>query len=197
MKPEFTIQPEKALFDYLRENESEQSHKITERAWRSVACMACGICCHSSLVPISVEEVRALHSQCAGDVSFDTFIKNFTQEGNETLDNLTIETGRHGGCCLFLEKLPGHFSCTVWDDRPDVCRDFFCWPMVNFDKYMKGGEQDMFDAPAGFINNFDILLGNIRDEAFGSLFGNDAQNYMNSRKNSPRQSAFESSQKHE
>ncbi len=189
------IRPEKSVFEHLREDENEQIQAITKRAWRSVACMACGICCHSSLVPISTEEVLALHNRVGSDITFDTFIKDFTQEGDKTIDNLTIETGRHGGCCMFLEKLPGHFSCTIWEKRPEVCRGFFCWPMVNFDKYMKGEEQDMFDGSADFASNFDSLLSNIRDEAFGSLFGNDAQNYMNSRNNSPRHSAFESSKK--
>jgi uncharacterized protein len=76
-------------------------------------CLACGACCFSQLatyVRVTGNDHSRLAERADGLVWFD---------GNRAYMRMT-----EGHCAaLRLEPASGHFFCTAYAQRPDVCRD--------------------------------------------------------------------------
>ncbi|MBI5815552.1 MAG: YkgJ family cysteine cluster protein [Nitrospinae bacterium] len=107
--------------------------------WREIVCMSCGGCCFSPVIPISREDFSLFYERLDIGLSKDRFAQMFLQDPAAASPSLYIDTGRHKGRCMFLSK-KDCFECGVWDRRPDVCRDFFCREIVNFEKSLESGE---------------------------------------------------------
>ncbi len=136
------------LIDSFRKNSSEEKLNIVKREWRSLVCMNCGACCCSSVIPVKSDDASRFYERGAFTVTENEFFDLFTQEGNNGVDRgdtLTIETEKYGGKCMFLSRESGSFSCAVWDVRANVCREYYCWEMTNFEKWLKGEDCDIFD----------------------------------------------------
>jgi hypothetical protein len=78
---------------------------------------------------------------------------------------------------MFLGK-SGSYGCAVWNERPDVCREFYCWELTCFMKWIEGGDQDMFRGGKDDVeSNIAILLMKLVTESPLSVFPEDAARY--------------------
>ena len=157
--------------------------------WRSLVCQTCGVCCHSSLVPITEKDFDSFYEGLGLNISKDVFAAKFLQNPKTSAPFYTIETDRYGGCCLFLEKKEA-FYCGVWDQRAEVCNEFFCWAMTNFELFENGKEQEMFDKNTGWIENFSLLLDIVIPETVGELFDDDRSRYFQNSRRKINESYF-------
>lgn len=146
---------------------------VIRENWKPIACMLCGACCCSSVIPITSADVFGFYERLNLSISSSLFAEKFLQNTGENVLNGTIETAKYGGRCMFLSKQEGHFECSAWDKRPKVCSDFFCWDMVNFEKWLNGEEQDVFDGSATFETNFNVLVEKLLNESSLSVFEDD------------------------
>ena len=157
--------------------------------WRSLTCQTCGVCCHSSLVPITERDFDSFYKGLDLNISKEEFATKFLQNPNTNAPFFTIETARYGGCCLFLEKRDA-FYCGVWNQRAKVCNEYFCWPMTKFEHFESGKEQGLFDNNKEWIDNFSHLLDIIIPETIGELFDDDRGNYFQNYKQQESESYF-------
>jgi len=163
------IAPTPKLINALREHEGETEAEIKRKNWRSLLCRACGVCCHSSLVPVERSDCDRLWERMGVGVEKEQFATLLLQPGGENRPTGHLETKRYGGSCLFLERKE-FFACAVWEKRLDVCRDFFCYPMVAFAACEAGEEQEMFDPEMGWEERFSLLFDKVAEEVMESLF---------------------------
>lgn len=171
------------LFERFETIEPTMSRERILRKWsRSLICMSCAGCCHSSLVPIELDEARRFHERLGAPIGLDLFISRFTQSDSfKEGANSHIEMRANGGRCHFLEKMEDRsYRCVAWDERPEVCRDFFCWPMRDFERYEEGLDQARFDPAAGWEENLALLVDAVLDEIGGALFADDLFYYFKS-----------------
>jgi Fe-S-cluster containining protein len=171
------INPRPALIERFRESPAQTAPDILKKNWRSIACMSCGACCCSSVVPISRVDFDAFHGRLKLKKSRGEFAVMFLQNPDAVGPSLHIETEKYGGRCMFLEKRE-FFRCVVWDERPDICREFFCGDMTNFDKYVNGEEQEDFPAGKSWEDNFDRLLLKTKMESPLSFFEDEMRIYL-------------------
>ena len=76
-------------------------------------CLACGTCCFSTLrryVPVTGNDHARLGDAGAPLVTWD-----------ENRAYMRLEDGHCSA--LRLDEAAGHFACTVYESRPQVCRD--------------------------------------------------------------------------
>lgn len=149
--------------------------------WRSVACRTCGVCCHSSLIPITSRDFSSFYKRLDTQLSEREFAEQFLKNPDTLAPTFTIETLRHGGKCLFLEK-KASFRCSIWDQRPHICADFFCHPMVAFEQWEQGDNQDYFDLDAPWLSNFVRLVDRVIIESVDALFDDDREQYFNNKR---------------
>lgn len=181
MKREIRDKIPPILAERYRSDHPEGSDDDMVRAWwRSIVCMTCGGCCHSSLIPITGDDLHRFADRLGRDRS--SFERAFLQDPATSAPTFTIETARYGGRCMFLTKRDRLFACSCWDDRADVCADFFCWPMTLFARFEQGEEQEMFDPAQGWEENFLALFDKVVEEMGGALFADDLFNYIKSQK---------------
>lgn len=79
-------------------------------------CMTCGLCCYIPLiVPVTRAESERLNSYC--DILLD--------DNEEAIVVDRVLTRNDDGRCRNLEGTLGEkIGCTIYNDRPQVCRDF-------------------------------------------------------------------------
>jgi len=145
--------------------------------WKSIACMMCGACCCSSVVPISTRDLESFHRRLGFAMSLESFRSMFVADPETLGVNHTIETKRYGGRCMFLGKKE-YFCCDVWDNRAEVCRHFLCWEAANFEKWMNGQPQDSFDNESSWTQNFSRLLTLLTTESPLGFFPESMACYM-------------------
>ncbi|MBF0171551.1 MAG: YkgJ family cysteine cluster protein [Nitrospinae bacterium] len=150
--------------------------------WRSIVCMTCGGCCHSSLIPITADDFDRFAARLGVADRKEAFARAFLADTGANAPVHTVETRRHGGRCMLLEKQDGLFACSRWDQRADVCADFFCWPMTRFALYDSGEPQEMFDTARSWDENFLSLFDRVVEEMSGALFADDLFHYIRSQK---------------
>ena len=84
----------------------------------------CGLCCIvSTTIYLSIDEVRS------GKYNMQKFYHKQDAKGwgNKTLKKIKKfipELGKKVYCCFYFE--PKKKDCTIYDDRPYVCRHFNC-----------------------------------------------------------------------
>lgn len=76
-------------------------------------CVCCGRCCHQPFITVMDEEVERI-SGSAGIDAGDFVTRYLYREDGRWLM-------RKEGACRFLG---GDNRCTIWQDRPEICRDF-------------------------------------------------------------------------
>ena len=167
----------KEIIEKFREYEGQPEDEILKKNWRSITCMACAVCCCSSVIPIAWEDFEAFYGRLVSPEDLPEFAAMFLQNPDPEAANHAIETYRHGGRCMFLSK-GVWLQCDTWDTRPDVCRDFFCWEMTCFDKWMNGDEQDMFGEDGDWMTNYQILQDKIDHQTPQNLFPGDLAGYI-------------------
>jgi len=175
----FRKSPEQAPLDILREN------------WRSIACMSCGACCCSSVIPILKMDFDAFYQRLGLTRQRDEFAKIFLQDRNPEGFSCYIETEKYGGKCIFLEKKE-FFRCVAWDERPEVCSEYFCLDIVNFEKYLAGEEQDRFSGEKSWEENFDDLLLKTKTESPLAFFVKEMSMYVGMLKSKDTPAWFDS-----
>jgi Fe-S-cluster containining protein len=172
--------PTAALKRFIDAEPEIDEATLLRRRWQSLVCMSCAACCHSSLIPIAEEDFDAFAHRIG--VERESLARWFLADPDTVAPHYTIETVRHGGRCLFLEKKEGIYACAEWDRRPAVCSDFQCWPMEAFARYTADEEQDMFDPATPWEKNLAILFAKVNDEMSGALFDDDMFFYIKSQK---------------
>jgi Fe-S-cluster containining protein len=96
------------------EKDLDLAYGICEKLDRKFPCKECGKCCNQKLITVRPEEVDSLSS--AAGIPLGTFMSEyvgFAEDGRIML----LKTDP----CAFLGK---DRKCTVWKDRPSVCRQF-------------------------------------------------------------------------
>ena len=171
------VKPSPALIELFRESPGQGTDEILKKNWRSIACMSCGACCCSSVVPILKMDFDAFFARLKLKTGRDEFARLFLQNPDGVGPSLHIETEKYGGRCMFLEKKEC-FRCVRWEERPDVCREFFCWDMVNFEKYTEGEDVDDFPQAKAWEDNFDRLLMKTKMESPLAFFEDEMRIYL-------------------
>jgi len=157
----------------LKDGTAFSDMDVIRKNWQPVACMLCGACCCSSVIPIAYDDVSKFYERLGLSISSSEFDAKFLQDTGENAINSAIETEKYAGRCMFLSKREEHFECSVWERRADVCSGFFCWEMVNFEKWLNGEDQDIFDSSASFEVNFAVLVEKLLTESSLSVFPDD------------------------
>jgi len=169
----------KKLFDSFRKSGAQTDLDVARKNWRSMACMICGACCCSSVVPVSEREFSAFYRRLGLKQDKSGFAEIFLTDSETKAPHYTIETGRYGGRCLFLRK-NDHFECSVWSERLKVCREFLCFEMINFSKWLRGLNQAFFEPVKGnisdedWLKNFTLLINKVREAPGLSVFNDDS-----------------------
>lgn len=191
MKKNIPDKPLDELVEKFRNGRAEAGvPDIIRENWRSIACMTCGACCCSSVVPISEEDFEAFYGRLETAMDREAFARKFLADPDTAAPIYTIETPRHGGKCMFLGKR-AHFECAAWEARPDVCRGFFCWEMTNFEKWMNGEEQESFALEADWMENFTALLEKLMADSPLTFFPVEMGRYLRILASDNLPSAFE------
>ncbi len=114
---------EKKLQENERFRKHMKTHDFPERRFRHVAeeieektdCRACANCCKVAETDITERDVARLAKSFR--VSAKQFVAEYTTMSVQE-EELILRRNEHG--CIFLD---GN-DCTVYDVRPDTCRDF-------------------------------------------------------------------------
>jgi len=92
-------------------------------------CTMCGACCTGppGYVSFTKDEAKLIAKTIG--VTYDRFIKDYTQLTPAGPSLSEVET-EHGFDCVFLdrESLPGKALCSIHAARPKQCRTFPWWP---------------------------------------------------------------------
>ncbi|MFW2331644.1 MAG: YkgJ family cysteine cluster protein [Nitrospinota bacterium] len=165
---------ESLLKQFCNLEPSLSESEVLRKWWGSLVCMSCAGCCHSSFIPIKMEDAVSFYERLNISMSKAWFLDKFLQKSELDRATCSIELRSHGGKCLFLKKLDDRlFACDKWDDRPDICKDFLCWPMNRFALYNNDQDQDMFDEDLDWESNYKILFDKVLEEMTGALFADD------------------------
>lgn len=179
-----------SLFERFREAPDQTEEDILRKNWRSILCMSCAVCCCSDVIPITQGDFDGFYERLDLKMERREFAKLFLQDPDTNAVNYSIKTEEYGGRCMFLGR-EDRFECKVWDDRPKVCAEFFCWEMTNFEKWVNGEEQDVFDADALWEENFGKMLTQVVTASPLSFFPSSMAAYMKLRDNGQKPSFYE------
>jgi len=89
------------------------AYDVCKRLHDSFPCEMCGKCCHQPNITVMDDEVERIAEHLS--MSADEFIAKYLyrDEGRWLF--------RKNGRCEFLGK---DKRCTIWSERPEICRDF-------------------------------------------------------------------------
>nr|MBF0222091.1 YkgJ family cysteine cluster protein [Desulfobulbaceae bacterium] len=84
----------------------------------SDTCKKCAECCkHYPLVDLSENEIRSLEKETGKDPDL------FTNKKGRSVEEYFLQFKKNGECCFLVEG-NGVFSCSVYDARPEICRNY-------------------------------------------------------------------------
>lgn len=96
-------------------------HEITDDVWSKIDCTECAHCCKTLQIEVSTKDIARLAAHL--EISIKEFTKRYTRIGEDNAKVLkTIP-------CAFLGK---DNLCTVYEARPDSCRDYPLLHKPNF-----------------------------------------------------------------
>ncbi|MDN5357724.1 MAG: uncharacterized protein PWR17_893 [Candidatus Methanomethylophilaceae archaeon] len=98
----------------IMKKDLDLAYGICERYHSSSPCQECGKCCHQKRITILPEEVDRISS--AALVPLGEFMSGYASVAGDGRIML-LKTNP----CAFLDEDRG---CTIWKDRPEVCREF-------------------------------------------------------------------------
>lgn len=106
----------RSQFPLERLSKQLEQRLVTNASMPVPECTNCGLCCFLPLiVPVTRDESERLTSYC--DILMDG------ADADIVVDRMLPRAG--DGRCLNLEgKLGASIGCTIYKDRPQVCRDF-------------------------------------------------------------------------
>jgi hypothetical protein len=81
-------------------------------------CTECGQCC-SNLLPMTEEEIRKIRKYIK---------KHNIKECTHGMGQFAMLQPYIDMCCPFLDDSKKTHKCTIYQQRPLVCRDFICCP---------------------------------------------------------------------
>ncbi|MGE0015368.1 MAG: YkgJ family cysteine cluster protein [Candidatus Methanomethylophilaceae archaeon] len=90
------------------------AYGICQHYHSSFPCQECGRCCHQKLITILPDEVDRISS--AAGVPLGEFMSKYVGFSKDGRIMLLLTDP-----CAFLGK---DNRCRIWDDRPEVCREF-------------------------------------------------------------------------
>lgn len=88
-------------------------HEILAEVSSDIDCTACGNCCREMAIAVEDEEIERLAGHMG--ISAEEFESHHVAEDNDYGEKFMPETP-----CPFL----GGTLCTIYEDRPKVCREF-------------------------------------------------------------------------
>lgn len=184
------------LISQFRESENQPVLETIKKNWRSLVCMTCGACCCSSVVPVTEKDFNDFYSRLDLEQSKEEFAEALLANPHTKSVNYSLETVRYGGRCMFLAR-KNYFECVVWEERMEVCSQFFCWEITNFEKWLNGEKQETFTLDGGgasdeeWLQSFGLLLAKLQEEPALSFFKDDMLNYARLRAQHDIPSYFE------
>lgn len=95
-------------------------------------CTRCGKCCISFGRHISIERsLSPIQHYCRIGITGDIVPVTISPEHRELYSTRESDPG----WCPFLRRtMPDTYTCTVYDSRPGICRDFRCRTMIILDR---------------------------------------------------------------
>ena len=89
---------------------------VTDASTPVPECVTCGLCCSFPLiVPVTLRDSERLKSYC--DILLD-------DSEHEIVVDRVLPRGEDGRCVNLRGTLGQEIGCTIYEDRPRVCRDF-------------------------------------------------------------------------
>ena len=96
-------------------------HEITDDVWSKLDCTECAHCCKTAQVEVSTKDITRLAAHLG--ISAKEFAKRYTRtDGDNAVIFKTVP-------CVFLGE---DNLCTVYEVRPDSCRDYPLLHKPNF-----------------------------------------------------------------
>jgi Fe-S-cluster containining protein len=86
-----------------------------------IECFQCGVCCIKWQPLLSPAELREMAADLG--LTLRTFSRRYTRPYPLRRGWRQLVTGETGGC-VFLKADAGRYLCSVYDLRPQVCRDW-------------------------------------------------------------------------
>lgn len=85
-------------------------------------CLACGACCHAgpNYVLLYEEDLVVLRQRGAMHLTARSTLE--VPRAGETGEELYMRS--ESGHCVALDPVPGRWACTIYEDRPLLCRVF-------------------------------------------------------------------------
>ena len=92
--------------------------KVVETMPTSAMCQQCGGCCRKfPYVELSQEDMERLQ----GHTGLDS--EAFTNGNGKAVEEYFLKFQANGDC-VFLKNEGGHYACSVYEARPDLCRSY-------------------------------------------------------------------------
>lgn len=106
-------------------NIADRKYRIMANAASSETCRKCAECCrHNSFVELSQHDVNVLEEFTG------LHFAEFTNPKGEAVEGYFLKFNENGDC-IFLNGDSGHYSCSVYEARAEVCRDYPSRPTQN------------------------------------------------------------------
>ena len=103
-----------------------------------VTCERCGKCCLINVTAILTDDdVERWKWQGRDDILLILEKSQAVWAGDHLV---SADNGRYLSCCPFLEHTGNHYTCTIYETRPSICRTFvpgssdLC-PQYDFDAF--------------------------------------------------------------
>lgn len=96
--------------------ETIDSHETTD-----VSCTRCGKCCLSVFIPVTDEDMERWKREGKEDLIHAMEHAKVVWAGDIIISS---EDGRILFTCPFLKWEGTYYTCTIYEDRPRVCREY-------------------------------------------------------------------------
>jgi Fe-S-cluster containining protein len=101
------------------------NHQVIENTISGKICETCGDCCRRfPFIELSQEDIHTLEK--ATGLRSDEFANHKRKQVEEYFLRF-----KENGDCLFFKENNGHYSCAVYEARPEICRDYPLTPRQN------------------------------------------------------------------
>ena len=97
--------------------------QVKENIISSTICKKCAECCKNHpYVELSRNEIHSLEHLTG------LYLKDFTNQKEKAVDEYFFKFQENGDC-IFLNESNGSYSCSVYETRPSICRNYPTEPM--------------------------------------------------------------------
>jgi len=135
----------RAFLDTFDHTIPEGLHEIVDRVdaevWQEIDCMECARCCHVMTPTYSEDDIERISNHLM--LSREEFIEEYLEESEDESGVLMHKENP----CVFLK---GNL-CSIYDVRPENCKDFPYHKIRPFDEYNLTFIQNLEHCPATYL----------------------------------------------